>query len=298
MTRILALFLLGGVACAQSGPSSFTAPSPSPSLPVMSRPNATPPQNASRGSRPLPDLLPQPQGQPTLVGGTISGLDRVRDQITVQTFGGGSMHISFDSRTQVTRDGAAAGSRDLLRNGDRVYLDTMIAGDKVFARSIRVVSEVSTGQIMGQVVSYEPQTGELVLDSAMLANTVKFLVAPNATISRAGRAVSSAELVPGALVSAAFQPAGRGVTFVKQVSIEAMPGNKFVFAGRVVSLDIHLGLLVVVDPRDQKSYSVDFDPNVIQVSENLREGAMVEATASFNGRSYVASSITVSSPNP
>jgi len=52
---------------------------------------------------------------------------------------------------------------------------------------------------------------------------------------------------------------------------------------------------VLVDPRDQKSYEIDFDPNAIPVSEDLREGATVEATTAFDGRRYVASAITVES---
>ena len=54
------------------------------------------------------ELLPQPRGQTTLVGGTIRLLDQVRDQVTVRVFGGRDMVVLFDDRTHFFRDGVAA----------------------------------------------------------------------------------------------------------------------------------------------------------------------------------------------
>src|ERR1700756_5710279 len=49
----------------------------------------------------LPALPELPRSKPSLIGGTIDKLDRVRDQITVRVFGGGKMKIAFDPRTHI-----------------------------------------------------------------------------------------------------------------------------------------------------------------------------------------------------
>jgi hypothetical protein len=242
----------------------------------------------------LPNLLPQPKGKQTLIGGTIAKVDHVRDEITVKVFGGGSMRVLFDGRTHIDRDGTTASESD-LQIGQRVYLDTMQADANVFAQHIRVVAQEDIGQMTGQVMSYDSQTGELVLNDAISQRALKLRVTSTTTFSREGRAGSNGDLLPQALVSVAFVPNGSGPSVAREVSVLAAPGKIFVFAGRVVQLDLHVGSLVMVDPRDQKSYEIAFDANVVPVSDSLREGASVVARASFDGRRYVATAITVDS---
>ena len=107
------------------------------------------------------ELLPQPRGQTTLVGGTIRLLDPVRDQVTVRVFGGRDMVVLFDDRARFFRDGAAAAAGD-LQIGARVYLDTAMAGSGLFARSVRIVTQSPNGQSNGQLQSYDAASGELV----------------------------------------------------------------------------------------------------------------------------------------
>jgi Domain of unknown function (DUF5666) len=296
MKQFLMIILLGGVAWSQAVQASFSAessPSPAP------EPNAAA-ETLSPGNRalPLPDLLPQPNGKLTLIGGTISKVDRVRDEITLKVFGGGNMRVLFDSRTHIYSDGAAA-SVSNLTVGERVYLDTTLAGTAIFAKNIRVASQDATGQTTGQVISFDARSGDLILSDAISPRSVKLRIEANTVISREGQTVSSSELLSGALVSVSFLPNGGGPPVARQLSLLAAPGNTFVFVGRITHLDIHLGLVVVVDPRDQKSYEINFDPTVIQVSNSLREGATVEATTAFDGRRYMASAIKVeSSPTP
>jgi hypothetical protein len=78
-----------------------------------------------------------------------------------------------------------------------------------------------------------------------------------------------------------------------QVAILATPGTAFVFVGNVASLDLHSGLLVVVDPRDDKRYDVFFDSARFPMSRDLHEGADVMVTADFDGARYVAHAIKV-----
>src|SRR5258708_29887836 len=80
----------------------------------------------------VPDLPKLPAAKASLIGGNIGRLDRVRDQITVQVFGGGKMKISFDPRSRGYHDGAEASLAD-LRQGDRVYVETILHGSTVFS---------------------------------------------------------------------------------------------------------------------------------------------------------------------
>jgi hypothetical protein len=66
--------------------------------------------------------------------------------------------------------------------------------------------------------------------------------------------------------------------------------------GRVAHLDLHLGLPALVDPREQKSYEISFDPTTVRLESNLRGGADATVAASFDGTRYSATAITVSTP--
>jgi hypothetical protein len=122
MGRLLALFLLSAVAWGQVAPGKPSQPE--------SQTAATPAQANSADapvdtSTLLPEPLPLPEGKASLIGGTISRLDRVKDELTVQVFGSNNMKVLFDGRTHIFRDGATATFRD-LQEGQRVYLDTML----------------------------------------------------------------------------------------------------------------------------------------------------------------------------
>ena len=238
------------------------------------------------------ELLPQPHGQTTLVGGTIRLLDHVRDQVTVRVFGGRDMVVLFDDRTHFYRDGVAASPGD-LQIGERVYLDTAMAGSGIFARSIRILTQSANGQSNGQVQSYDAASGDLVLRDVLAPEPANFRLAPDATVLRDGKPASPSELRPGSLVSLKFSPSAKGPGLVREISILAGPGGTFVFAGRVSHLDLHIGLLVLVDPRDSKSYDIHFDPALTGVEDRLHEGGDVIVTTTFDGANYTASSIVV-----
>jgi hypothetical protein len=295
--RLMVGFVLAGAACAQTGSSAFSttgrvsAPEVQPTSPAM---NST----GGDGFKGLPNLLPQPKGKATLMGGTVFKIDHVRDQMTLDLFGGGKTRILFDARTHVYRDGAVASLGD-LQNGSRVYVDTVLAGTDIFAQTIRVRTQDATGQSSGQVVSYDARSGALVLEDAISPRQLRLHVTSTTAVSREGQAASTNDLLAGSLVSVAFLSNPGGQPTASAISILAAPGNKFVFVGRVTHLDLHLGLLVVVDPRDQKNYEVSFDPNMTGVTDSLREGATVEAVTQFDGRRYMASTIKVeANPNP
>ena len=154
------------------------------------------------------ELLPQPRGQTTLVGGTVRLLDPVRDQVTVRVFGGRDMVVLFDDRTRFFRDGVASTPGD-LQIGARVYLDTAMAGSGIFARSVRILTQSANGQSNGQLQSYDAASGELVLRDVLAPEPANFRLAPGATVLRDGKPASPSELRPGLSGQSEIQPLGK-----------------------------------------------------------------------------------------
>lgn len=297
MIRLLSsLAVLVGLACAQSPASSpplaKSATDEAASANALS-PNAISPKNEG-SARPLPDVPPLPAGKATLLGGTIQSVDHVRDRLVLQVFGGGRTAVLFDERTRVFRDGKSA-SLDDLKGGERAYVETTLDGTAIFARSVRIVAQGPTGQSSGQIVDFRPESGELIVRDTISPIPVKMRLAGNAVILQGDRTARPAELRPGTLVTLAFAPGKGEAPIVRQISILASPGAAFVFAGRIEHLDLRRGLLVLVDPRDNKSYELYFDPTVRRLTRDLRQGADVTVQTSFDGTRYQSRDITVNS---
>ena len=296
MFRFLVLAVLSGVALSQASPSAGAKSAQDQS--VTSSGSGL--VSTTAGASSLPPL---PKGKSTVIGGAIRGVDRVRDQFTLDVFGGRSLKVLFDERTLIYRDGVKSSQRD-LRSGDHVSVETVLDGTTVFARSIHTLSESPAGDCQGQVMSYDPADRVLTVRDALSRQPIKFRLPGGLAFVRQGQAASSsaasssaepgsADLDAGTLVSVKFQSDNKGHGVASQVSILAAPGSAFVFVGNVASLDLHSGLLVVVDPRDDKRYDIFFDSARFPVSRDLREGTEVMVTADFDGARYVASAITV-----
>lgn len=247
---------------------------------------------APSDTRSTSDLPPLPPGRATVLGGTIASVDHLRDRMILQVFGGGRTVVAFDVRTHVYRDGKTA-SLDDLKNGERVYADTVLDGTQVFARNINVGTAAVSGQTSGQIVSFDPATGELTLRNALSLIPWRMRLTAETVILRGDHPASPAELQPGGLVDVAFLPNQDGRVTVRQISILASPGMTFLFSGRLEHFDLRRGLLTVVDPRDQKSYQVSFDPNVRGLTRDVHEGMDVTVSASFDGQRYTAHSIAL-----
>jgi hypothetical protein len=275
----LAVLALSGVALAQARSEAVLQPVP-----------ATP---LARGStNPRPDMPPLPKGPATVIGGAIRRLDRVQDEIALAVFGGQDMKIQFDERTQVYRDGQRASLKD-LRIGDRVSVDTLLDGTQVFARAIRWLTQTPGGEFHGQVVDYDRKTCKLKLRDTLSPNSVVLRVAPETTVVGEGhKPLSTADLVAGALISASFRPDRGSQGVVREITVLALPGRSFMFSGNVTFLDVHAGVLALIDPRDQKRYEVHFDP-ALPAARQLQIGAEVTVSAGFDGQQYSASAITV-----
>ena len=241
----------------------------------------------------LPDLPAVPKTNATLVGGTIARLDRVRDQLTVRVFGGGQVKALFDPRTQVYR-----GSREVtiadLQQGERVYLDTILDGDTIFARSIRLSPTTASGQSEGIVLRYRPDRGELTIRDGITPMPVQVAVDPSTKYSQGGRQVSAQLLVPGALVRVSFDSRGSGHGVAREIIILALPGTHYTFTGQVVHIDLRQGLLVINSATDHKTYEIYLNPEMTP-DDNLQPGAMVTVEANFQDSRYVAGNIAINS---
>jgi len=243
----------------------------------------------------LPDLPELPRSKASLIGGTIARLDRVRDQITVQVFGGGKMKIAFDTRTHIYQNTAQASASD-LRQGDRVYVDTILDGSTVFAKTIRLKT-TSAGESQGVIVSYRSDNGELVVRDMLSPHPLKLHVTSQTQIMHGDHAVRAGELAAGTLVAVKFGRQQDGSDVASEVSVLAVPGARFTFVGTVTAVDLRLGLLVLTSSIDHKTYELSLDPSLAAVDDSVRPGADITALARFDGSRYVARTVTVNSSN-
>jgi len=243
----------------------------------------------------LPDLPPVPRAKASLIGGTVDRLDRVRDQITVRAFGGGKMLIVFDPRTKIFRGNDPVTASE-LHKGDHVYVDTILDGDLVFAKNIRLKTAFSTGDGQGTILSYRQNKSELLIRDALSPQPLRVRLTSQTVVKQGDRTVSAGELMPGTLVAVKFAARENGSDVAREVSILAVPGASFTFAGRVESLDLRLGLLVIASVTDHKTYEIHLDPSLIEVEDNLRPGVEVTAVTNFDGSNYVARSLSITPP--
>jgi hypothetical protein len=244
----------------------------------------------------LPDLPSLRPAKASLIGGTIDKLDRVRDQITVQVFGGGKMKIAFDTRTHIYHNGAQASTSDLHR-GDRIYVDTILDGSTVFAKNIRLKSVTSAGESQGVVVSYRGDKGELVVRDMLSPRPLKIRVTEQTRLLHGDHSAPASELAPGTLVAVKFGPQQDGSDVAREVSVLAVPGARFTFVGIVTAVDLRLGLLVLTSTIDHKTYEISLDPSLATVDDSLRPGTDVTVLSRFDGSRYVARSVTVNAQN-
>lgn len=242
-------------------------------------------------------LPPPPSGKSTILGGEIRAVDPVLDQFTLRVYGQRPLKIFFDERTQLFRDGAKIPLRD-LHPEQHASVQTILDGGNVFALSIHVLSQAPQGECRGQVQSYDPATRELMLTSNLTREPIRLLLRDQTQVVREGQQGFASEgsgisdLVNGSLVVVKFEANGKGQAIVNHVAVLARPGANFVFSGKISSLDVHAGTLVLVDPRDDKSYQISFNPSAIPGGGNLHSGDLVRVSAQLGDGRYTATGIT------
>ena len=236
----------------------------------------------------LPDLPPVPQKNATLIGGTLARLDRVRDEMTVHLFGGGQMRALFDPRTRVFRGRKEASIAD-LRQGERVYLDTILDGTTIFARTIRLSSVPSAGESQGIVLKYK--NGELTFRDSLDPSPVRIRFDSSTKFFQDHQSVPSSRLVPGSLIAVTFDAEGNGHDLAREITILALPGTRYTFVGQILHIDLRTGLLVLKSSVDQKTYEIYLD--AVSPDDNLQPGTNVTLMENFENSRYVARMITI-----
>jgi hypothetical protein len=308
MCRFIVVLLFAGLAFAQSSTSpdsgstnpavpaadssSGSSNSATQAAPATSSAQADSAQREREGKDALFDLPPVPKdARVSLIGGKVVKVDQIMDRIAIQPFGGNKTELAFDVRTQVHRDGASIAIKD-LRPGDRVYVDTLSDNGRVFAKSIRVVTKAREAErAHGQVVSYDAANGKFIMRDELLSEPVTLHLSQDTVIRKGQETGSTADLIPGALVSVTFIPGGQGI--VKELSVLAVPGTSFTFSGLVMRLNLATHLLVVANKTDGKSYEIDYDPARLGTKKDLREGSEVSVSATFDGQRYTAQTVSV-----
>ena len=240
----------------------------------------------------LPDPAPVPRAKASLIGGTIQKLDRVRDQITLSVFGGGHMKVMFDPRTHIYSKGAEATTAD-LREGERISMDTILDGSTVFARSIRVKSGAAVGESQGVVVKYRADRGELTLRDAISPEPVRIRVSSSTRLTQGDRDVPVGTLKDGSLVGIKFNSEGNR-DVAREISILAVPGVHYTFAGQIAHLDLSKGLLVLTSSTDHKTYEIHIESSLAQ-RDDVHTGETVTIMTAYEDSRYVARTITIDS---
>lgn len=267
-------------------PNSTPSPSSAPSSDSLSR--------ESNPGDPLLDVPPLPKGNVTLVGGRLRKIDPIRDKVVVEPFGGETMTIFFDDRTHIYRDGAET-TQAALHKGDRVYVDTMLDGPHVFAKNIRLITQLTPADASGQVLSYDRRSGAVMLHDDLSDRPVSFSVGPQTAITtQTNGAGSLAGLGEGSLVAVQFSPRQGRPGLAQRITILATPGTSFTFAGKVTHLDMRSGLIAVDNQTDHKIYDISFDPAENKLRDDITVGSDVRILATFTGKGYRADRISPS----
>ncbi len=187
---------------------------------------ATPPSASAPGHSALP---PIPRGKSTVIGGEIREVDPVRDEFMLKVFGGRSMRILFDERTQVFRDGLRIPVLK-LHPEDHASIETTLDGTNIFAIRIHMLSQLPEGQYQGQVVSYDRQTGEITLRAAGSKTPITLRVPTGTPVMRldedplAAQQHDPSNFAPGSLVEVTFNGGHGGHGVATEVDVLASPG--------------------------------------------------------------------------
>ena len=247
---------------------------------------------ATDGHDPILDPAPMPRTTTTMVGGTITGVDRLRNKMTVHVFGGGHWTVNFDERTHIFHNGRET-TQLAIKKGERVYVDTQLDNNRhdIFARNIRVGVAELPADADGQIIAIDPKHNELTLRDSLNSVPVRFAVDPETRISSGQTPAAFKDVKPGTLVHVRFAASSPNRGLAREVSIIAVPGSTFTFAGKVTFLDLHRGLIAVQNSTDDKNYEIHFAPSAVANRSELGVGRDVLIRATFEGARYMAQSV-------
>jgi len=237
---------------------------------------------------PLLDLPPLPRKEVTLIGGTVVRLDEIMNRMVVQPFGAKQkMNVAFDTRTHFYQDGKPITERE-IKQGQRIYLDTMLNGSKVFAKTIWIQTAVESGVGQGQIIDFDDGKQVLTVRDELSSQPLKMRLSSGVVIRKGEQPASKSDLVQGALVALTFGPQRE----VQQVTVLATPGTAFTFSGRVTYVDMSRKMIAIDNRSDRKKYDVSVNAIPQSVLRQVREGSEISLSAVFDGNQYDARSLT------
>ena len=311
--RLSVVLSLGAICFAQSEPLPAHSGAPpgaasSPSTSGKSATSAQPTHAQQRqsdsaaerersGADPLLDLPPLPNAKMTVIGGTVAKLDRVRDRLVLRPFGSkNEMNLAFDLRTKITQNGQPVALKD-IKPGSRVYADTMLNGEQVFAKNIRIEGQAGQGDARGQLVAYDQQSGVLSLREQVSPEPVRLKVTPKTQVEISKKPASITELRPGALVVINFAPGAERLGEAQHIQVLANPGESFKFVGKITFVDMRSKRFAIANQSDNETYDITLGPVPSQTARTLREGQNAVVSAVFNGHIYEAHDIEITHPS-
>jgi hypothetical protein len=223
----------------------------------------------------------------------ITGVDRMRNRLTLHVFGGNRWTVNFDERTHIFHNGRET-TQMALKKGERVYVDTQLDNNKhdIFARNIRVGVAELPADADGQIIAIDTKHRELTLRDALNSVPVRFAVDSETRISNGQTPAAFKDVKPGTLVHVRFAASSPNRGLAREVSIIAVPGSTFTFSGKVTFLDLHRGLLAVQNVTDDKNYEIHFAPSAVPDRNSLGVGRDVLVRATFEGARYMAQSVS------
>jgi hypothetical protein len=237
---------------------------------------------------PLLDLPPLPHNTVTLIGGSVVRVDEIMNRMVVQPFGSKQkLNVAFDMRTHIFRDGQPITERE-IKPGERIYLDTMLNGSKVFAKQIWIQTSLESGVGQGQIISFDSRRAVLTVRDELSSQPLKMHLTPATVIQKGDQSASPADLVEGSLVALSFGPQRQ----LERIKIVATPGTVFTFAGRVTYLDMSRRMIALDNRTDRKKYDIYVDTIAPNLLKQIREGEDVDVSAVFDGNRYDARSVT------
>jgi len=278
---------------AEPAPTATPIPQANPKTDILDS-SATSGALVTDGHDPILDAAPMPRTTTTLVGGTITKVDRMRNRMTVHIFGGSHWTVNFDERTHIFHNGAET-TQLALKKGERVYVDTQLDNNKhdIFARNIRVGVAALPADADGQIIAVDTSHNELTLRDALNSVPVRFAVDPETRISNGQTPAAFKDVKPGTLVHVRFAASSPNRGLAREVSIIAAPGSVYTFAGKVTFLDLHRGLLALQNSTDDRNYEIHFSPESVTDRSNLGVGRDVLVRATFEGTRYTAQSVNL-----
>lgn len=258
------------------------------------QPASAPPQTTKTEQEgdPLLATPPLPNSRVTLIGGTVDKIDRVRNRLTVKVFGGGKMRMFFDDRTHIYRNGVETTMMGIKKD-ERVYVDTQLDANRVFARNIRIQTEAGPADARGQLVYHDRKTGKIIVRDDLSSRPVAFVMSKDTKVRKGKAAGSIDEIREGSLVSVRFTPETAENGVAQEIEILAQPGDNFTFDGTVTHVDVRNSMFGMRNDVDGKRYDIYFEPSVDGADE-LGIGVNVAVSATFDGDRYTARTLRVS----